>query len=123
VARHPVLRELTWETVYLRPDLQMRAHLLKALDDYNVFVAVQDDPGQRLIFAVVSHNRGTGGVQNERRACKLSPGCDPGRWFANVELHCTASRVALYGNRSACDISRAYPRDIHTRAERYRGLV
>jgi hypothetical protein len=69
VERHPALRELTWETVYLRPDLQMRAYLLKAHDDFNVFVAVVD-PGQRLIFAVVSHNRGTGGVQNERRACK-----------------------------------------------------
>lgn len=121
--RHPaLLREFTWETVYLRPDLQLRAFVLKAYDDYKVFAAVVD-PGQRLIFAIVSHNRGTGGVQSERRACKLSPPCDPGKWFAHVEAHCTASRVALYGNRSACDISRAYPRDVVHRAQSYRGLV
>lgn len=122
VQRHPALSQLTWQNVYNRPDLQLRAFVLKALDDYRVFAAVAD-PMQRMVFGVVSHNRGTGGVQSERRACKLSPGCDPGRWFGNVELHCTASRAALYGNRSACDISRSYPRDILQRADRYLGLV
>jgi hypothetical protein len=120
--RHPALSELTWANVYNRADLQLRAFLLKALDDNRIFIAVVD-PRERLIFGLVSHNRGTGGVQSERRACKLSPGCDPGKWFANVELHCTASRAALYGTRSACDISRAYPKDILLRAQRYRGLV
>jgi hypothetical protein len=122
VERHPALRELSWDNVYQRPDLQLRAFLFKAHDDYNVFAAVQDAQ-QRKVFALVSHNRGTGGVQAERRACKLSPGCDPGKWAGNVESHCTASRVALYGNRSACDISRAYPRDIAVRAVRYRNLI
>jgi hypothetical protein len=122
VDRHPALRELSWENVYRRPDLQMRAFLLKAHDDYNVFAAVADSH-ERMVFGLVSHNRGTGGVQNERRACKLSPPCDPGKWAKNVEQHCTASRVALYGNRSACDISRAYPKDIIVRAQRYVGLV
>jgi hypothetical protein len=122
VHRHPALSELTWQNVYGRPDLQLRAFIFKAYDDYKVFAAVAD-PRERMKFGVVSHNRGTGGVQSERRACKLSPPCDPGKWDGNVELHCTASRVALYGNRSACDISRAYPKDIITRAERYRGLV
>ncbi len=122
VQKHPALSELTWANVYNRADLQLRAFVLKALDDNRTFAAV-DDLRERMVFGVVSHNRGTGGVQSERRACKLSPGCDPGKWFANVELHCTASRAALYGTRSACDISRAYPRDILQRALRYRGLV
>jgi membrane-bound metal-dependent hydrolase YbcI (DUF457 family) len=122
VQRHPALNGLSWNTITSRPDLQLRAFVLKALDDNRTFVAVTD-PHERMLFGLVSHNRGAGGVQNERMACKLAPGCDPGRWFGNVELHCTASRVALYGNRSACDISRAYPKDIIQRAQRYRGLV
>jgi hypothetical protein len=105
--RHPaLLADFSWENVYRRPDLQLRAFVLKALDDNRTFAGVAD-PRERMVFGLVSHNRGAGGVQSERRACKLSPGCDPGRWFGNVELHCTASRVALYGTRSACDISRA----------------
>jgi hypothetical protein len=122
VQRHPALSELTWANVYSRPDLQLRAFVLKALDDNRTFAPVAD-PHERMVFGLVSHNRGTGGVQSERRACKLSPGCDPGKWKDNVELHCTASRAALYGTRSACDISRAYPKDILLRAQRYRGLV
>jgi hypothetical protein len=122
VQRHPALSGLSWDTIMNRPDLQLRAFVLKAHDDWNTFAAVTDLK-ERMVFGLVSHNRGTGGVQAERRACKLSPPCDPGKWARNVEEHCTASRAALYGNRSACDISRAYPHDIVQRAERYRGLV
>lgn len=122
VQRHPVLADLSWENVYRRPDLQLRAFILKARDDFNVFRAAPD-PRERLLFGLVSHNRGAGGVQAERRACAIAPGCDAGRWFGNVELHCTASRAALYGTRSACDISRGYPVDILARAPKYRGLL
>lgn len=122
VQRHPALNGLSWDTITSRPDLQLRAFVLKARDDFNTFRAV---PAlhERMLFGLVSHNRGAGGVQAERRACAISPGCDPGRWFGNVERHCTASHAALYGSRSACDISRAYPTDILARAARYRGLV
>jgi hypothetical protein len=123
VNRHPaLLAGWSWENVYQRADLQLRALLLKARDDFNVFRPVADRT-ERHIFGLVSHNRGTGGVQAERRACRMTPGCDPGRWFGHVEKHCTASRAALYGQRSACDISRHYPKDVIHRAAKYRGLV
>lgn len=122
VQRHPALGDLSWENVYHRPDLQLRAFVMKAHDDFNVFRAVAD-PRERLTFGLVSHNRGAGGVQAERRACAISHGCDAGRWFGNVEMHCTASRAALYGTRSACDISRAYPVDILRRVPKYQGLL
>lgn len=122
VERHPALAGWTWQNVYSRPDLQLRAVVLKVQGDFKALRAIQD-PAQRLIFADVAYNRGLGGVQDERRACNLKAGCDPQRWFGHVELVCLASRVSLYGQRSACDISREHPVDVLARTPKYAGLV
>lgn len=122
-ARHPALSGLNWANVYQRPELQLLGIVLKARDNWGAFAGVED-PGERLIFATLSYNRGVGGVQTEMRACALTPGCDPQRWAGHVERTCTASRQPLYGGRSACDISRAYPLDvIERRAPKYRGWM
>jgi hypothetical protein len=122
-AKHPALAAWTWANVYQRPDLQLLAIVLKNRDNWGTFAAVRD-PGERLIFSTLAYNRGTGGVLAEMRACKLTAGCDPQRWAGNVERTCTASRQPLYGGRSACDISRAYPLDvIERRAPKYRGWL
>lgn len=122
-AKHSALAALNWANVYQRPDLQLLAVVLKNRDNWHTFAAVQD-PAQRLIFSTLAYNRGVGGVMAEMRACKLAPGCDPQRWAGNVERTCTASRQPLYGGRSACDISRAYPLDvIERRAPKYRGWL
>jgi hypothetical protein len=122
VLRHPELGGLTWENVYLRPDLQLRAVVLKQRGDFQAFAPVRD-PRERLIFTDVAYNRGRGGVQAERMACGRKAGCDPQRWAGHVELVCLASRVALYGGRSACDISRHHPVDVLKRMPKYRGLL
>jgi hypothetical protein len=120
-ARHPALAAWNWGNVYQRPDLQLLAIVLKNRDNWATFAAVRD-PEQRLIFSTLAYNRGVGGVQAEMRACKLTAGCDPQRWAGHVERTCTASRQPLYGGRSACDISRAYPLSvIEVRAPKYRG--
>jgi hypothetical protein len=122
-AAHPELAAWSWSNVYQRPDLQLLAIVLKNRDNWGAFAAVRD-PAQRLIFSTLSYNRGVGGVRSEMRACALAPGCDPQRWAGNVERTCTASRQPLYGGRSACDISRAYPLDvIERRAPKYRGWM
>lgn len=118
-ARHSELRELSWSNVYQRPDLQLRTLVLMSRDNYRA-LGVIADPGQRLAFADAAYNGGLGGVQKDRRACQIKPGCDPQRWWGNVELTCTKSRVALYGQRSACDINRHHVRDVLTvRAPKY----
>lgn len=109
--RHPALSELGWSTVYLRPDLQMRAMVLKSRDNWRELRMV----GQwveRLAFADAAYNGGMAGVQRERRACGLKDGCDPQRWFDHVEAVCLKSRAPLYGGRSACDINRHHVRDV-----------
>ena len=76
-----------------------------------------------LAFADAAYNGGMGGVNSERRACKISPTCDPSKWFGNVENFCLKSKAALYGKRSACDINRHHVTDVLvTRSPKYAPL-
>jgi hypothetical protein len=109
--RHPALREWTWGNVYQRPDLQLRAVVLKSKDDFLIFARVTD-PHDALAFADAAYNGGRGGVQKERRACGLKDACDPKQWFGHVETVCLKSKKPLYGGRSACDINRHHVRDV-----------
>ena len=121
--RHPALREISWSNIYQRPDLQLRAVVLKVRSDFAALAAVSDR-NTRLEFADAAYNGGLGGVHKERRACAVKPGCDPEKWFGNVEMIRIKSQRVLYGSRSAWDINRHHVKDvIYTRAPRYRGLV
>lgn len=104
------LQELSWANIYQRPDLQIRAMVLMNRDAANAFRATP--PMAMLAFADAAYNGGTAGVQRERRACKLTAGCDSSQWFGHVEHHCLKSRKALYGKRSACDINREHVRQV-----------
>lgn len=121
--RHPALREWNWANVYDRPDLQLRAVVLKSRDDFRA-LSVVADPLERLAFADAAYNGGLGGVQKERRACGLKSDCNPQRWWGHVEHTCLKSRTPLYGDRSACDINRHHVHDVLTvRAPKYRGWM
>jgi hypothetical protein len=121
--RHPALRELDWSNIYQRPDLQMRAVVLKVRNDYRALSTIQS-PGVRLHFADAAYNGGLGGVHRERRACQVTLECNPQLWFGHVERTCLKSRQPLYGGRSACDINRHHVHDvIHVRAPKYLGWL
>ena len=121
--RHPALREWSWANVYQRPDLQLRAVVLKVRGDY-MGLRVVNDPWQRLAFADAAYNGGMTGLQRERRACGLKAGCNPEFWFGHVEHVCLKSRQPLYGGRSACDINRHHVHDVlNVRAPKYRGWL
>jgi hypothetical protein len=98
----------SWDNVYARPDLQLRAVVLMSRDSARPFTHTP----AMLAFGDAGYNGGVGGVQKERRACVLSKGCDPGQWFGHVEAHCMKSRQPLYGGRSACDINREHVRNV-----------
>lgn len=116
-AKHPSLGELSWANIYQRPDLQMRTVVLMMRD---LHAAMPPTPA-RLAFADAAYNGGAGGLQADRRACRLKPACDPSQWFGHVEGTCTKSRAALYGQRSACDINRHHVHDVLvTRSGKYR---
>jgi len=114
------LSELSWQVVYDRPDLQVRALTLMMRDNYQYFNKHVKNPYDAYAFADAAYNGGVGGVNHERRACKLASWCDPDKWFDNVEKLCLKSKAALYGNRSACDINRHHVKDvINTRSDKY----
>ncbi len=122
--QHPVLRELTWENLYKRADLQNAVLTLKSRDNYVYFLQFVPDKAVALDFGDAGYNEGNGAVQRDRRACAITPGCDPKRWFQHVEMHCTNSHEALYGQRSACDINRHHVQDVRiTRKAKYERLM
>jgi hypothetical protein len=102
------LAQLNWSNVYSQPDLQLRALVLMSKQ----YAVAFRDAEAWLVFGDAAYNGGIAGVQKERRACKLTVGCNPDLWFGHVELHCLKSRQPLYGNRSACDINREHPHNV-----------
>lgn len=116
----PELYELNWNNIYQRADLQIRAGLLKLKENYEIFRPYAANELEALAFADAAYNGGVTGVNNERRACLLTKGCDPSKWFGHTEKLCLKSKVALYGNRSACDINRYHVKDVLiTRSNKY----
>lgn len=114
------LSGLSWDTVYKRPDLQLRALVLMSRDSARTF---RGAPAW-LAFGDAGYNGGVAGVQKERRACKLSAGCDPSQWFGHVAAHCLKSRQPLYGGRSACDINREHVHNVFlVRRAKYVGAM
>lgn len=109
--RHPSLRAWSWQNVYQRPDLQIRAVVLMSRQNWQALRPVEDY-WERLAMANAAYNGGLGGVNSDRRACQIKAGCDPQRWWGHVEHTCTKSRAALYGKRSACDINRDHSRHV-----------
>lgn len=106
------LYELTWNNVYSRADLQIRAGILESRDKYNQLKAFASTTYEAMAFADAAYNGGIRGLQQERRACGMSKDCDPSKWFGHVERYCLKSKVALYGNRNACDINRHHVYDV-----------
>ena len=123
--KHPrELAELSWSTVYNRPDLQIRAIVLKMQDNHKYYIKYAANSFEAYAFADAAYNGGIGGLDNERRACKLASWCDHTKWFGNVEKLCLKSKTPLYGNRSACDINRHHVKDVLlVRASKYRNLL
>lgn len=118
------LNELRWDTVYQRPDLQMRVIVLMTRQTWNRLLPLVPTDVSRLAMTDAAYNGGLGGLLNERRACGMRPGCDPNLWFAHVEGACLKSKKPLYGGRSACDINRHHVRDVLlTRMPKYWGMV
>lgn len=110
-ARHPSLRGMTWSNIYSRPDYQIRAVVLLARESW-LGLRLVADHWERLAMTNAAYNGGLGGVQADRRACQIKPGCDPQRWWDHVELTCTKSKAPIYGQRSACVINRDHGRHV-----------
>ena len=118
--KHPVLSDWSWNNVYARPDLQLAAIVLKSQDDYKTLSKIKDKEA-RLHFTDVAYNSGRGNVDNKRRACGLSKNCDPQKWFDNVENICDKNAKPIYGNRTACMITKEHTYNVFKiRSDKYK---
>lgn len=114
------LKEASWDTIYQKPEVQIRMVVLMIRDDYKKLYNVPS-PMERLMMTDASYNGGLGGLFKERRACGMAANCDPNIWFNNVERHCLKSTKAIYGQRSPCDINRHHVDDVfHNKLPKYR---
>lgn len=103
------LKEMNWDNLASRPDLQIRSILLMSRDNYKRLYMV-DDSYQRTKMTDAAYNAGYGRIKKDRTKCGLMANCDPNLWDHNVEYTCTASRtpIKMYGNKSPCKINREH---------------
>ncbi len=116
---HRELADYRGERMY-DPKLQMRALLLMDRDGYRVGEFARNQL-ERAAMTFVVYNSGKAGLIQDRQLCRETPGCDPSRWFGNIERQSLKSRVRAPGyGKSFFEISREYPKNIITvRAPRY----
>lgn len=104
----PSLSEWSWDNVYKRPDLALRAIVVMTKDCHRRMSKLIRDKKELVNFCDSEYNGGPL-VQQERRSCGQRPGCDPQKWFGNVERICLRSKVKRKGyGASACDINREH---------------
>jgi hypothetical protein len=117
------LKDLSWSNIKQRPDLQIRSIILMTKGNYKQLYSIED-PYQRLAMTDVAYNAGLGRVKKNRLQCGLTKGCDPQKWFDNVEDQCTASKKPIYSGRSACDIMNHHAYDVlNVRMNKYKPFM
>ena len=120
------LKELNWNNVLNRPDLQIRAGILLSKENWNKLSPVTD-VFERHAMADAAYNGGINHVLKERTACGLLKGCDPQKWFGHVEKITTVKsqkKIAAYGNRSVWTINREHASLVmNTRLSKYQRYV
>ena len=113
VVKYPKdLKGLNWNTLYDRPDLQIRAMVLLWRSNWNLFINKDIDYWSMIAFSDSAYNGGYSHVYKDMQICKLKKNCNQKIWFDNVEKESVKSKKILYGNRSAYDINRHHVRDV-----------
>lgn len=105
------LHELSWKTIYDRPDLQVRAIIILSRENHRRLLSVKDDY-ERWSMTNLAYNGGIGAVNQARTACGLAKNCDPDYYWGHVERYNPKSTKPLYGNRSAKDINQQHTKHI-----------
>lgn len=101
----PRLKELNWDNITHRADLQIVLMTAMMKRSYNTFKGLGQTYMDDLRFADASYNGGIGATRQRILKCAATVNCNKKVWFDNVEKTCIASRQAIYGSRSACDIN------------------
>ena len=107
------LKEASWENLKYRPDLQFTVGNLLIGENYRRYSDVKTEE-DRLAFTDQAYNGGPKWVDRERTACSLKSGCNPDKYFGNVETTCQRSKkpIPTYGGRSICSIANGHTKDV-----------
>jgi hypothetical protein len=111
---HPSLADWSWEDRF-DAARQLRALVLMNKIEWRVTVgaAAEDD---QWAFVLCAYNGGRGGLSRDRSLCSGTEGCDPSKWFGNVELNSWRAKTAVSGyGRSFFQINRDYVKSILTK--------
>lgn len=104
------LKEMTWDNIYKRPDLQVRSMVYLFKEGFDKLFIVKDK-FERTAMSDAAYNGGYGHVNRERIACGVLKKCDPQKWFgnvANIKTVKSQKKISIYGNKSAWDINREH---------------
>lgn len=100
-----------WKDRY-DPRMQLRALTLMDRSLYQS-MGFAANSYERMALQFAGYNGGRGGVLKDRLVCRETTGCDPTRWFENIENTSTKSRVKWKGyGKSAFEINREYVQNI-----------
>lgn len=123
VSAHPELRELSWNNLFKRADLQIRAGVLKVHDDFKYFAMITNWQA-RLDVTDAAYNSGRGNINKRRQICGMKAGCHPQQWFGHLErINSTGNRI-LYGTRTAFDITNEHVKMVsRVRSPKYRDMM
>lgn len=99
-----------------RYNVRMQSVALVVLNRIN-YTAIKKfnpaSPEEHTAMMLAAYNGGLGGVTNDISLCRRAKGCDPTRWYGNVERHTKKSKTKYKGyGQSVADINRVYPFDI-----------
>lgn len=103
------LKNWEWEDRY-NVDYQMIAVIRMMKRNYGIFSCAHGV--DRFAFAAASYNGGIGGIQQDQRVCRNVTGCDPCKWFGNVEKYSLKAKTAQKGyGKSFFEINREHARN------------
>lgn len=101
------LADWKWEDRY-NPAYQLRTLVFMDKRGFDSFPFAAT-PKDQMAFMFASYNGGIGGALNDAKLCKGTKGCDPTRWFGNVEKTSLKSKIKWQGyGKSAFEINREY---------------
>lgn len=106
------LKELNWDNITERVDLQIRAMLLLHRDNYLRLEKRVGYPYEILAMSDSAYNGGIGYIYKDRKKCGLKSNCNPDIWFYNVEKMNSRGNRILYGKRTANMINRDHVKDV-----------
>lgn len=118
-----VLGQWQWEDRY-NPKMHIIYSILEDKSNYGRMRIIFKNTVDRWAGTLVSYNAGAGRVNNRRAICKITDGCDPGKWFGGLDGVASPSEKKLIYGVSLRERVNSYPYDvIFNRSKKYQGVI